>query len=60
MSSQHAPEVFVTCDDCCGDGVIRHAIWVYEHGCGFGHDDVSEDTCQACNGIGGFICEAAQ
>ena len=47
----------VSCEQCCGDGITRHAIWVYEHGCGFPHEDVEERPCDACNGAGFFVCE---
>lgn len=59
MTLAEAPEVFVECAHCGGDGVIRKSIWVYEHGCGFGHEDVLEAPCRFCNGAGGFLCEAA-
>lgn len=58
MTFHEAPEVFIECTECGGDGVIRKNIWVYEHGCGFGHDDVTETPCRLCNGAGGTICEA--
>jgi hypothetical protein len=54
----HTPEFLADCPDCGGDGIIRTAIQVYEHGCGFPHDDVDERPCQSCNGLGWFIWEA--
>lgn len=55
---EHVPEVWKDCEVCGGEGVIYRAAWVYEAGCGFGHDDVDSVECDACAGNGGFICEA--
>jgi len=52
------PEIWKDCDICGGEGVIYKNAWVYETGCGFGHDDVHSVECDACAGNGGFICEA--
>lgn len=52
------PVVFVECAICGGKGIIRKPIRVYEHGCGFSHDDVDEIECDACNGAGGNLSEA--
>jgi DnaJ-class molecular chaperone len=52
------PEVWEDCPACCGEGGYEKHIFVYERGCGFGHDDSMWVTCEKCNGIGGFICEA--
>lgn len=40
------------CETCAGDGCIRRLITVYEHGCGFPHDDVEEQPCPDCGGSG--------
>ncbi|MDI3563517.1 hypothetical protein [Bradyrhizobium sp. Arg816] len=53
----NAPEVWKDCEICGGEGVIYRNIFVYEAGCGFGHDDVYSVECDACAGNGGFICE---
>jgi len=54
----HGPEFLFDCYQCGGQGVIRNVIQVYEHGCGFPHDDVEEQPCQACGGSGFFVGEA--
>ena len=59
MMLANAPDVFVECAHCGGDGVILKSILVYEHGCGFGHYDALEAPCRFCNGVGGFLCEAS-
>lgn len=45
------------CPVCGGEGCERRGIWVYEHGCGFGHDDVEEIRCVECGGTGEIIKE---
>lgn len=52
------PEEWVTCGACDGSGVIAHRVTVYEHGCGFSHDDTTEEPCGKCNGVGGWIDDA--
>lgn len=52
------PEVWEDCPRCGGEGGYEKHIWVYEHGCGFGHDDGMWVTCEVCNGTRGMICEA--
>lgn len=52
-----APEQWFVCDVCDGSGVHAYRITVYEHGCGFPHDDTAEDPCGKCGGIGGWIGE---
>lgn len=54
----HGPETLFECSQCCGEGVTRQATMVYEHGCGFPHEDVEETPCQSCNGAGFFIAAA--
>lgn len=43
---------FETCGECRGSGVIGRRVTVYEHGCGFPHDDTEEEPCPACGGTG--------
>lgn len=43
---------FETCDHCNGSGVEAFRITVYEHRCGFPHDDSDERPCPACDGAG--------
>jgi hypothetical protein len=57
--AEYEPERIVNCPDCGGEGVIYKAIWVYERGCGFPHEDVSADACSTCNGVGFEIGPAA-
>lgn len=48
-----APEVWEQCEDCQGEGYIEKPQPF--------HDDpyyCVSITCDACNGAGGFICEA--
>lgn len=52
------PEVWLDCPECGGEGGYERHIFVYEAGCGFGHDDSEWVTCPACDGRGGMICEA--
>jgi hypothetical protein len=44
------PEVEITCEHCGREGGYEKHIWVYERGCGFGHDDSMWVTCEACGG----------
>ena len=53
-----APEVWVDCPECAGEGEILETIHVYEAGCGFSHPDVYGKPCPACGGARGMICEA--
>lgn len=53
-----APETYVACTDCGGEGHKLRTIQVYEHGCGFSHADVEALPCELCGGSGGMICEA--
>lgn len=54
----HRPEVVKTCRACDGEGLIAKDIWIYEHGCGFGHSDSYDVRCDECDGLGFFISEA--
>lgn len=48
-----APEVWVDCPECCGEGEIEHPrpFWDDPYFC-------VVEPCRACNGAGGMICEA--
>lgn len=50
--------IFATCSHCSGSGVEVFRVTVYEHGCGFPHDDSDERPCPACNGEGVLETEA--
>jgi hypothetical protein len=52
------PLQLVTCDACDGRGYTSHRITVYEHGCGFPHDDTDERRCEKCGGLGEWITDA--
>lgn len=41
------------CPACDGSGIHAYRITVYEHGCGFPHDDTAEEPCGNCSGDGG-------
>lgn len=47
------PEQWVEREVCGGEGMTVHRVTVYEHGCGFPHDDTDERLCVECNGCGG-------
>jgi hypothetical protein len=57
-ATEHVPEVWVDCSECCGEGEIIETIHVYESGCGFSHPDVYGKPCPVCYGTRGMICEA--
>lgn len=42
----------ISCPACDGYGKQGRRITIYEHGCGFGHDDVEEWDCDECEGTG--------
>lgn len=44
--------LLVHCPLCNGSAVSVRAVWVYEHGCAFGHYDSEEDPCPECEGNG--------
>jgi DnaJ-class molecular chaperone len=48
-----------TCSHCNGSGAIGKRVTVYEHGCGFPHDDTHEEPCPECHGEGVVEVEAA-
>jgi hypothetical protein len=50
--------MFVPCDNCDGSGIIARRVTVYEHGCGFPHDDTEESPCPECDGTGQREVEA--
>jgi hypothetical protein len=52
------PEIWLDCPECGGEGGWEQHCRVYEHGCGFAHDDSEWRVCHVCNGTGGMICEA--
>ena len=52
------PQVIITCKACDGQGFTVHRVTVYEHGCGFPHNDSEERPCERCGGHGEFIEEA--
>jgi hypothetical protein len=56
--SEDVPQTWVECDACEGSGVRVFRITVYEHGCGFPHDDSAEEPCGKCAGAGGWIEDA--
>ena len=48
----------VPCTACGSEGRVPHVVWVYEHGCGFAHEDVYlGEECPCCEGTGGEIIE---
>lgn len=50
----------VLCEACGSEGYERETVWVYEHGCGFAHEDVVLNynrPCSYCEGTGGEIIE---
>jgi hypothetical protein len=49
------PQTWFECGACDGAGIIGRRVTVYEHGCGFPHDDTEEETCGQCNGAGGYL-----
>ena len=49
------PQRWYDCPTCGGEGYTVHRITVYEHGCGFPHDDSEERPCENCKGAGGFL-----
>lgn len=53
----NAPEQWIVCDMCGGMGVTPHRVTVYEHGCGFPHDDTAEKECINCGGLGGWVAD---
>jgi hypothetical protein len=52
------PQQWFVCDACDGSGVFARRVTVYEHGCGFPHDDTAEEPCGGCNGVGGWLDDA--
>lgn len=52
-----APQQEYTCKTCGGSGVIARRITVYEHGCGFPHNDTEELKCEQCDGFGTYVAD---
>jgi hypothetical protein len=59
MNLAAAPEIIAVCPSCGGEGHTLHRISVYEHGCGFPHDDVEAQHYTDCHGVG-FSIEEVQ
>lgn len=53
----HGPWLIEDCPECGGAGIIPRRITVYEHGCGFPHDDTDEVPCADCDGSGVVIVQ---
>jgi hypothetical protein len=49
--------LLVPCPLCDGSAVIGRRVTVYEHGCGFPHDDTHEEQCPHCEGAGSVLIE---
>lgn len=58
MDWDEPPLQIFTCGVCDGRGYTLHRVTVYEHGCGFPHDDTDERPCEHCGGYGEFIDDA--
>lgn len=52
------PEQIFTCEACDGSGVEVFGTWIYEPGCGHGHNSTDERPCGACNGAGWWVDDA--
>lgn len=52
------PQQWAECAVCDGLGYLITRVTVYEHGCGFPHDDSHEIPCDACGGAGGWVDNA--
>jgi hypothetical protein len=52
-----APEIITACPPVEERATLR-SIFVYEHGCGFPHDDVEARYCTDCHNVGFSIEEA--
>lgn len=50
--------LLVPCPLCDGSAVQARAVWVYEHGCAFGHYDTEEDPCPECEGNGRVLVDS--
>ncbi len=55
----HGPQALAQCPECGGEGYFLKRITVYEHGCGFPHDDTDEIKCEACDGTGVIVVDYA-
>lgn len=47
------------CKACDGRGYHIKRVTVYEHGCGFPHDDTEEIRCDECGGAGDIVVESS-
>lgn len=54
-----ASPILVPCSLCNGLAKVGRRVTVYEHGCGFPHDDVEEDDCPECEGAGQLLVDGA-
>lgn len=55
VDCREAPQQLIECNACDGSGVEVFGTWVYEHGCGYGHNSTDERPCGKCNGNGWWI-----
>lgn len=46
------PAEIIECPVCQGEGIEVYRTFIYEHGCGFGHDSSDERPCPECGGAG--------
>lgn len=56
MSDDQAPEVYVDCPECGGEGGIE--VWESASKWSIDPPCAHVMPCRACNGTGGMICEA--
>jgi ssDNA-binding Zn-finger/Zn-ribbon topoisomerase 1 len=49
LALEAALRIASRCPECNGSGVIVYGVTVYEHGCGFPHDDTDERPCPECS-----------
>lgn len=52
----HTPEFWADCPECCGEGAIE--IWESVSKWSIDPPCAHVLPCRACNGAGGYICEA--
>lgn len=51
-----APEIFVDCPECCGEGSVE--VWQMVTRWSIDPPSSQPVTCPACHGTRGFICDA--